>query len=526
MPKQVKVIPATINPITHMPTFEVRKKRVAAYARVSTGSEEQATSYKAQCKYYTDYIKSKPDWEYVDTYSDEAISGLNIKKREGFQRMVKDALDGKIDLIITKSVSRFARNTVDSLVTIRQLKDKNIEVYFEEQNIYTLDSKGELLLTIMASIAQEESRNISQNVQWGHQKSMEAGHVHVAYKTFLGYYKDNETGKIMIDKDQAETVRLIYGEFMKGKTSSGICKELMERGILTPAGKKEWRKGTVDSILKNEKYKGEAILQKYYTEDFLSKKVVKNNGERKKYNVENSHPAIISKEEWDMVQAEMLRRKNLGAKYSSSDIFSSKLECGCCGGFFGAKIWHSTDKYRRVIFQCNKKYAGGLKCDNVHLDEESIKASFIKAFNKLITNKDQVIEDCLSMVAIVADTTDLDKRLSDLDLERELIAKKAEELINENKTSAQSQEEYVEKYNVLDEAYKKKAAEIEKLQQEKLIKEDKRKAIIAFADKLKKMEGIIDEWDDDIWCYMVEKAIVFKDGTIKFIFKNGCQISI
>lgn len=226
-----------------------------------------------------------------------------------------------------------------------------------------------------------------------------------------------------------------------------------------------------------------------------------------------------------MVQAEMLRRKNLGAKYSSTYIFSSKLECGC-GGFFGAKVWHSTDKYRRVIFQCNKKYAEGRKCDNVHLDEETIKASFIKAFNKLITNKDQVIEDCLSMVDIVADTTELDKRLNDLDLERELIVKKAEELINENKTSTQSQDEYVEKYNALDEAYKKKAAEIEKLQQEKLLKEDKRKAIIAFVEKLKTMEGVIDEWDDDIWCYMVEKAIVFNDGTIKFIFKNGRQISI
>jgi len=196
------------------------------------------------------------------------------------------------------------------------------------------------------------------------------------------------------------------------------------------------------------------------------------------------------------------------------------------GGFFGAKVWHSTDKYRRIIFQCNKKYAEGLKCDNVHLDEESIKASFIKAFNKIITNKNEVIEDCLLMVDIVANTSELDKSLNDLDLERELIAKKAEELINENKTSTQSQEDYVEKYNALDEVYKKKVAEIEKLQQEKLIKEDKRKAIIAFAEKLKKMESIIDEWDDNIWCYMVEKAIVFKDGTIKFIFKNGCQISI
>ena len=526
MTKQVKVIPATVNPITHMPTFEVRKRRVAAYARVSTGSEEQATSYKAQCRYYTEYIKSRPEWEYVDTYSDEAISGLNIKKREGFQRMVKDALDGKIDLIITKSVSRFARNTVDSLVTIRKLKDKNIEVYFEEQNIYTLDSKGELLLTIMASIAQEESRNISQNVQWGQQKSMESGFVHFAYSKFLGYYKDKETGKLMIDPEQAETVKLIYGEFMKGKTSSGICKDLMDRGILSPGGKALWRKNTVDSILRNEKYKGEAILQKYYTEDFLSKKVVKNNGERKKYNVEHSHPAIIEKEEWDMVQAEIQRRKRLGAKYSSSDLFASKMECGCCGGFFGAKVWHSNDKYRRVIYQCNKKYKGSCQCDNIHLDEEKIKSSFIKAFNKIMGNKEQIIEDCLSMVELVTNTNELDKRLNDLDLERELIAKKAEELINENKTSRQSQEEYIAKYNALDEAFQKKDAEIKKLKEEKMAKEAKQKMMLAFVDELKKREGIIEEWDDDIWCYMVEKAIIYKDGSIKFVFKNGSEITV
>ncbi len=187
--------------------------------------------------------------------------------------MVKDALDGKIDLIITKSVSRFSRNTVDSLVTIRQLKDKNIEVYFEEQNIYTLDSKGELLLTIMASIAQEESRNISQNVQWGHQKSMEAGHVHFVYKTFLGYYKDNETGKIMIDKEPAEIVRLIYGEFMKVKTSSAICKELMARGILTPAGKKKRdAKVLLTQYLKMKNIKGTQFFKNIILKIFYQKK--------------------------------------------------------------------------------------------------------------------------------------------------------------------------------------------------------------------------------------------------------------
>ena len=216
--RAVTVIPSTINPITHMARTSMAKRRVAGYARVSTDSDEQFTSYEAQIDYYTQYIKRHAEWEFVKVYTDEGISGTNTKKRDGFNEMIQDALDGKIDLIVTKSVSRFARNTVDSLVTVRKLKEKGVEVYFEKENIYTLDSKGELLITIMSSLAQEESRSISENVTWGQRKRFSDGKVSLPYKQFLGYEKGpDDLPKIV--EEEAVIVRRIYSVFMLGKTT-------------------------------------------------------------------------------------------------------------------------------------------------------------------------------------------------------------------------------------------------------------------------------------------------------------------
>ena len=271
-------------------------------------------NYEAQIDYYTQYIKKREDWEFVKVYTDEGISGTDTKHRDGFNEMIKDALDGRIDLIVTKSVSRFARNTVDSLTTIRKLKDKGCECYFEKENIWTFDSKGELLITIMSSLAQEESRSISENVTWGQRKRFADGKVSMPYKRFLGYEK-GKNGQPVINKKEAETVRLIYKLFLQGKTAAGICKHLMEQGIPTPTGKTKWSQTTVMSILQNEKYKGDALLQKKFTVDFLTKKTKVNEGEVPQYYVEGSHPAIISALDFDMVQAEIARRRQLGRSY-------------------------------------------------------------------------------------------------------------------------------------------------------------------------------------------------------------------
>lgn len=439
--RAVTVIAPTINPITHLSTVAVSKRRTAGYARVSTDSDEQFTSYEAQIDYYTQFIGRHSDWEFVKVYTDEGISGTNTKHRDGFNEMIEDALNGKLDLIVTKSVSRFARNTVDSLVTVRKLKEKRVEVFFEKENIYTLDSKGELLITIMSSLAQEESRSISENVTWGKRKRFSDGKVSLPYKHFLGYEKGAD-GLPHIVPEQAELVRRIYREYISGRTSCTIAKALTNDGIPTPGGKNRWQASTVESILTNEKYKGSAILQKTFTVDFLSKKMKVNEGEVPQYVVEHSHDAIIDPQEWDAVQTEFARRKCYGRQYSGNSVFATKIVCGDCGGFYGAKVWHSTSKYRRTIWQCNKKFKGENRCTTPHLDENTIKERFLAVFNSIISTKEILLEDCRMIQSVLTDCSEIDAKISALMQEIEVVMELTKKCISENSRSAQNQEEY------------------------------------------------------------------------------------
>ena len=411
--RAVTVIPATINLHSQIPVVAAGKRRVAGYARVSTDSDEQFTSYEAQIDYYTRYIQNNPEWDFVAVYTDEGISATNTRHRDGFNQMISDALAGKIDLIVTKSVSRFARNTVDSLSTIRKLKENHIEVYFEKENIWTFDSKGELLLTIMSSLAQEESRSISENVTWGQRKRFADGKVSLPYKQFLGYEKGPDDIPVVVE-EEAKIVRRIFALFMAGKTPYLIAKALTADGIPTPAGKSKWGTTTVASILTNEKYKGAALLQKKFTIDFLDKKMKVNEGEVPQYYIEQSHQPIIDPEEFDKVQAEFVRRKGLGHRYSGNSIFAARIVCGDCGSFYGPKVWHSNSKYRRTIWQCNEKFAGERKCRTPHLREEDIKARFLAAFNQLLNGKDALLEDCRIMQDHLTACTALDAELDEL----------------------------------------------------------------------------------------------------------------
>lgn len=524
MPK-VTMIPATINPSTRLPSVAARKRRVAGYARVSTDSDEQFTSYEAQVDYYTKFIQSKPEWEFVKVYTDEGISGTNTKRREGFKEMIADALDGKIDLIVTKSVSRFARNTVDSLVTIRKLKDNGVECYFEKEGIYTFDGKGELLITIMSSLAQEESRSISENITWGQRKSFSDGKVHLPYKRFLGYEK-GEDGRPAVVEEEAAVVRLIYRLFLDGKTQAGICKYLEELGIPSPGGKQTWSKTTITSILQNEKYKGDALLQKKFTVDFLEKKMKPNEGEVPQYYVENSHPAIIEPDEWDHVQTEFARRKALGRAYSGKNVLSAKLVCEDCGGFFGSKVWHSTDKYRRIIWRCNSKFSNEERCGTPTLDTETVQRMFITAYNQLMQNRSEIISDCESMRKFLMDFTSLDAEIDRQMEETQVVAELVKTAVKENASTAQSQETYLKKYESLTARYETAAKELERLQAERTRLSQQDKAISLFIRTLKRQPERMDTWDDTIWMVMVEKAIVHKDSSITFIFCNGTEIKV
>jgi DNA invertase Pin-like site-specific DNA recombinase len=525
MARTVTMIPQTINMATHLPKTSTKKRRVAAYARVSTDSEEQLTSYTAQVDYYTKYIKERSDWEFVSVYTDEGISATNTKHRDGFNRMISDALDGKIDLIITKSVSRFARNTVDSLTTVRNLKEKGVEVYFEKENIYTLDSKGELLITIMSSLAQEESRSISENVTWGQRKRFQDGKVSLPYRHFLGY-KRGEDGLPEIVPEEAEVVRYIYRSFMDGMTPYKIAKVLTERGIPTPAGKVKWQSTTVESILTNEKYKGSALLQKQFTTDFLTKKRKINEGEIPQYYVEHSHEAIIPPDEFDLVQAEFLRRKSLGKQYNSKSIFAARIVCGDCGNFYGSKVWHSTSKYRRIIWQCNHKFNGGERCVTPHLYEEIIKQKFLVAYNQMLSNQNEVLENCRMLQEVLTNCSEIEKEKNDVLQEMMIVAEITRKFITENSQTTQNQDEYNIRYNDLLARYEKEEKKLKILQKQKEERLAKRELIGGFMAELSTHKKILTEFDEKLWVAVIDHATVFHDGNMMFHFKDGTEIEI
>ena len=526
MPR-VEVIPATKNVHTHLPSMVFTRRRTAGYARVSTDKDEQFTSYEAQIDYYTKYIKSHSDWEFVKVYTDEGISATNTKHRDGFNEMIDDALDGKIDLIITKSVSRFARNTVDSLSTIRKLKETGVEVYFEKENIWTFDSKGELLLTIMSSLAQEESRSISENVTWGKRKSASDGKVSVAYSHFLGYDKGENKCEMVVNPEQAITVKRIYHDFMLGKSPWTIAKELTADGIPTPGGKTQWQATTVSSILQNEKYKGSALLQKTYVVDFLTKTSKKNEGEVPQYLVTDSHEAIIQPDEWELVQKEFIRRKSLGRKYSGNSVFASKIVCADCGGYYGAKVWQSNSKYRRTVWQCNDKFKKGKeRCGTPHFTEDEIKGKFVTAFNQLFDIKDEVIANCEAVSKRFTDTADIDTELERIHSEIEVVTELTRKCIDNNAHVAQDQEVFKKQYEAYSRRFEALSGTCESLTRKRALLIQRADSFRLFISTLKKQQTSISTFDDILWQTTVDQVTVQRDGTLHFSFYNGAIIIV
>ncbi len=523
--KKVNIIQPRINLPGSSSFGPFQKKRVAAYARVSTDEDEQLSSYEAQVDFYTRHIKSNPDWEFVEVYADEGISGTNIKKRDDFNRMVTDALDGKIDLILTKSISRFARNTVDSLTTVRKLKEKGVEVFFEKENIYTLDSKGELLITIMSSLAQEESRSISENVTWGKRKSMEDGKVFLPYKRFLGYEKGSD-GTPKIVENEAKIIRQIYALFLEGQTIRSIAQRLMEQGVATPSGKTKWSVSTVMSILRNEKYKGDALLQKSYTVDFLSKTTKKNNGELPQYYIENSHPAIIPPETFDLVQSEINKRRPNQRRIRNNSPFTANIVCGECGGYYGSKVWHSNSEYRKQIWFCNRKYGDQQYCETPHMSETALKVAFIEAINELLGNKDRYIAQFEEMMPLLADTTSLEAKLAEAQSASEAAMLNMRRYMEDNTRQVQDQGEYASRFDEMGEAYKAAEKQVVDIKAEILEQTARKEKIRRFLEELREAGDIVTEFDEVLWNATVDTVTVQADQTLLFTFRDGTEISV
>ncbi len=411
--KNITVIPARKRVGSTAAKEKIKKLRVAAYCRVSTETEEQNLSYEVQVAHYTEFIKKNTEWEFAGIFADDGISGTNTKKREEFNRMIEECMEGNIDLVITKSISRFARNTLDCLKYIRQLKEKNIAVYFEKENINTMDAKGEVLLTIMASLAQQESQSLSQNVKLGLQYRYQQGKVQVNHNRFMGYTKDEE-GNLIIVPEEAEIIKRIYREYLEGKSLVGIGRDLEKDGILTAAGKPRWRPETIKKILLNEKYIGDALLQKTFTVDFLTKKRVKNEGHVPQYYVENSHEAIIPKELFLQAQEELHRRSNIytGADknkriYSSKYALSTITFCGDCGDIYRRVYWNIHGR-KEFVWRCVTRIEQGPEvCKNRTVKEAELYDAVMTAINRLLAGGDNMIRILEENIhAIIGDTTE------------------------------------------------------------------------------------------------------------------------
>lgn len=523
----VQVIPAKKPKLSAQVAAPTTRRRVAAYARVSTDSEEQLNSYEAQVSFYTDYIKSRHDWDFVKVYTDEGISALNTKRREGFNQMVSDAIDGRIDLIVTKSVSRFARNTVDSLTTIRKLKDAGVECYFEKEAIWTFDGKGELLITIMASLAQEESRSLSENVTWGKRKSMADGNISLPWSSFLGYRK-GEDGLPEIVPEEAEIVRTIFRLFMQGKSYAAIAKHLTANSIPTPLKKERWTIGTIQNILTNETHKGAKRLQKTFVTNYLTKSKKPNEGELPSYYIAESHEPIIPPDEWDAVQAEIQRRKNLGRPISCQSPFATRIICGDCGAFFGSKVWQSNTKYRQIIWRCNDRYhkRGKRDCKTSHVKENDIKTAFIIAFNQLTACRNSLIEDCRIVQNMLCNTIAIDAEVAELEREVEVVEGLARQAIQTNAREVIDQAEWAERNGIYLKRHAKATIRLEELDKEKEERLAKSKTIEVFIRDIQKQEQTITDWDESLWAATVESVTVGVDGRLTFRFKNGSEIAV
>ena len=392
--KSVTMIPATKRVGTLKVDAEEKPKlRVAAYCRVSTDSDEQASSYEVQVEHYANFINSNSEWELAGIYADDGISGTSTKNREEFNRLIQDCMENKVDRIITKSISRFARNTLDCLKYIRQLKEKNIPVFFEKENIDTMDSKGEIMLTIMASLAQQESQSLSQNVKLGLQYRYQQGEITINHNRFLGYTKD-EDGHLIIEPAEAEVVKRIFKEYLEGSSLIQIARNLEADRILTGAGNKNWAGTTVKGILVNEKYMGDALLAKTYTVDFLTKKRVKNDGIVPQYYVENSHEPIIPKNLFLQAQEEITRRANLKNKkgsinYSSKYALSGITYCGKCGEIYRRLHWNNRGK-KSIVWRCYSRLDKTKDCDARTILEKDLKQAVVDGINRVFGDEGRI----------------------------------------------------------------------------------------------------------------------------------------
>ena len=527
MTNKVKKI-RKIEPVHQRVILELQpKKRVCAYARVSTNSIDQQGSFHAQVDYYKKLIGKRDDWEYSGVYADEGRSGTQIKKRDEFSQMIKDCEDGKIDMIITKSVTRFARNTVDSIKAIRKLKSLGIGIFFEKENINTLSEKSEMLLTILSSIAQGESETISTNNKWGIKKRFQDGTFILSTPSY-GYTKD-EDGELIINKEEAKIVRRIFTEYLNGKGSYLIAKGLNEDNIPTIKSAEEWQDSVVKEILQNPVYEGDLLLQKTYTTEVLPFERKVNKGELPQYFIENNHEPIITRKEGQLVRdIYEYRRKQMGlddsGKYQNRYEFSSRIICGKCGSTFRRQKIYIGKPYEKVQWCCIQHIRDINKCNMKAIREDIIKEAFLTMWNKLVSNYKDILYPLLESLKGLRTNEEQEEEMKELN-------NKIMELIEQSHILSRVVSKgyidsavFIERQNALTvevEALKKKRNQL--LDNNGFEKEIE--GTLRLLDIIKYNPEIIEDYDEKLFVHTVDKIVIGKDYDIIFRLINNLELT-
>lgn len=529
---KITVIPA--NPELAKKHAARRQLRVAAYCRVSTDNEEQLTSYEAQKTYYTDKIMGNPQWTMAGIFADEGITGTSAQKRPEFLRMIRLCRKRKIDLILVKSISRFARNTVDCLNYIRALRELGIAVIFEKENINTMDSEGEMLITMMGAFAQAESESISQNVRWGTRQAMREGRVSVQYQNLYGYGKE-EDGTPYIIPEEAEIVQRIYKGFLRGQSIRKI-KEWLDTEQIAPRKGSGWSPSAIENILKNEKYCGDVLMQKTFISDCISRKVVKNVGQLPMYLIEDHHEGIVSREIYRAVQAEFARRgsrrspnKRAAAtglsSYTSRYALSDRLVCGECGTLYRRCTW-TRKSGKKIVWRCSSRLDYGSRyCKHsATIEEGPLRRAILEAVNSMMVEKSQLVERLTGIIqAELAPDTEDNRSLADIDREMACLEREFHSLFQKSRQGG-GFEAYGEQFKSISDrmgALRERKAAILEVQQ----------ANQAADGRLREAEAILREaptkiiqWDEELIRQAVETVKVLSDHEILVCLRGGIEI--
>ena len=532
-PRVVRIIPPTINTQESI-RERYRQLRVVAYCRVSTKQEEQLNSYETQKNYYTEKINAEPNWTMAGIFADKGITGTSVKKRDEFKKMIRLCRQGKVDMIITKSISRFSRNTVDCLVYIRKLKEMGVDVFFEEQGIHSTQPGAEFYITIYGSIAQSESENISANVKWGKEQSAREGKIPFHYKNFLGFRK-GEDGRPEIVPEQAQVIQFIYDSFLSGDSIGGIKGKLEELKIPSPSGKAEWHYSTIQSILKNEKYKGDGIINKTYIEDCISKKVRLNNGERVKFYVENNHEGIISSEKYALVQEELARRtskpkikqkgtKTEQGKYSSKYALTELLVCGECKTPYRRCTWTMKGK-KKIVWRCINRLDYGKKyCHKSPTIEESVlQGAIMNAIGRTAMQNAEVLRTLKLHIGMGLDMSETEDKSIDIQIRIAEIEAEFKAMLNA--VSSETLETFDERKATALMNEKKnlqqQLAQIAEQKQKRANVKTRLDDIFTILDGLKNHPM---GYDDRIVRQIIECIVVESKEQIKIVFVGGLEV--